>query len=283
MKNQYITILIALTICLNLIIDQAAYAQLNGGDKPRPMPVAIPRTIYIPDHAKLDREAKKQHEVEQALTLMQSNPEKSEKWLIELEKHPDTSKHASFYFELARCQDSLGKHKEALENYRKMANAGGWQESYLYRAHYGLCALGNGKKSEAINAMQVSIDRAIEIGIDVEGIMDIPNTSDANVLRAHAYLLLGYSIQDDKRLKSDKDKIAKSQEYLRKSIELGRKTTPNAYLKMAEYTRLSNPSESRKYLETLVKLHSIHPMHAEEARKRLKDYPPVENEKSTGK
>jgi hypothetical protein len=221
-----------------------------------------------------------------------------ENTILRLKDDPDlvqtygTTKIARFgeleYFALAQCQEKQGKKKQALESYRNMYNSHGADRTReRHMGLYALCALDNGYFNEARVVTQECIDamrKHMAYGEEYKYITDVPVTSDTRVVRAHIYLLLSRGIAFETPACGWTEYGGpKTQEYLKKAIELGRGTTPNAYLRMAQYTRFSDPVQSRKYLEEMAKMYKKYPMHAEEARKRLKDYPPVENEKSAGK
>jgi hypothetical protein len=209
--------------------------------------------------------------------------ENLEKILLGFRGDPDAPLSRRNSFALAHCQEKLGKNKQALESYREMRNGyAGSCDDEIGMGYYALLALNNRQYSEAISVVQecinsMKLDPAYAKDYDL--FTDVPMTSNTDVIRAHVYLLLSNGITKAYVF----DAARKKQDYLKKSIELGRGTTPNAYLRMAQYTRFSDPVQSRKYLEDIAKMYKKYPMHAEEARKRLKDYPPVENEKSAGK
>jgi hypothetical protein len=221
------------------------------------------------------------------------NLDQIEKIILQLKDDPDLvltygmTKISRFdhydYFALAQCQEKQGKKKLALDNYRMMYSK--WIPKFEERGmgFYALCALDNGYFNEARVVTQECIDAMREnpiYGKEYEYITDVTVTSDTNVIRAHIYLLLSRVICNGNSTIGEKDDGGvKAQEYLKKAIELGRGTTPNAYLRMAQYMRWSDPVQSRKYLEDLAKMYKKYPMHAEEARKRLKEYPP-ETEKT---
>jgi hypothetical protein len=225
---------------------------------------------------------------------LRTNLNETEKILIQLRDDPDlvqvlgSYKSSAFgergYFALAKCQEKSGKKKLALESYRAMYKSP-WAEKHneLCMGFYALCALENGYFNEARTVAQECIDKMRNhpaYSQEYRYVTDIPIASDTNVICAHIYLLLSRGISYSNSIAEEKDDGGpKTQEYLKKAIKLGRGTTPNAYLRMAQYTRWSDPVQSRKYLEDLAKMYKKYPMHAEEARKRLKEYPP-ETEKT---
>jgi hypothetical protein len=211
------------------------------------------------------------------------NLEKVEKTLLGFKNDSNIPSPFSYYFALAQCQEKLGRKKlVVLENYRAMYKAKGRpNQPERYIGLYALCALDCGYVNEARVAVQECIDKMRghpAYGSEYEYITDVPITSNSDIIRAHVYLLLsrGISFWDpvcDGNGWSDNGGL-KTQEYLKKAIELGRNSTPHAYLKMAEYTRWSNSAQSRKYLESLLKLYKAFPLHAEKAKAMLKEIPP---------
>jgi hypothetical protein len=226
--------------------------------------------------------------LQKELNLLNLNATQRDELLDHLNKKRKSHFGEFEYFALAQCQEKMGKKKQALESYRAMYSSHGAERTReRYMGLYALCALDSGYFNEARIVTQECIDamrKHMAYGKEYEYITDVTATSDTNVIRAHVYLLLSRGIaHGDNACGWTDNGGPKTQEYLKKAIELGRKTTPNAYLKMAEYTRWSNPAESRKYLEEMAKQYKKYPIHAEEAKKRLKDYPPAETEKPAGK
>jgi hypothetical protein len=210
------------------------------------------------------------------------NLEKVEKTLLGFKSDSDLPSKFSYYFALAQCQEKLGRKKSVvLESYRAMYKSSGRPSDYeRHIGLYALCALDCSYTNEARLAVQECIDQMREhpaYGKEYEYITDVPVTSNADIIRAHVYLLLSRGISHwdpvcDGNNWPDNGG-SKTQEYLKKAIALGRNSTPNAYLKMAEYTRWSAPEECRKYLESAAKLYKAFPMHSEKAKEMLKGMP----------
>ena len=243
--------------------------------------------VSNPDHAQEARSRKKEALAHQAMNdiAQDKNLKSAEEILLKLRDDADFALgsvqmfNEFYYFSLAVCQEKQDKKRLALESYRSMYSSHGADHGReRYMGLYALCALDCGYTNEARIAVQECIDKMREdtayVG-EYEYITDVPVTSNVNIIRAHVYLLLSRGINQWTSACGWTDNGGpKTQEYLKKAIELGRNSTPNAYLKMAEYTRWSDPSQSRKYLEAVIKLYKAFPMHAQKAKEMLKEFPP---------
>ena len=252
------------------------------------------RIIILEDSAVLTRKNEQSRLLFLAERLILKEPVKAEQKILELFKNPDTFVDYGAYFMLARCQESLGQDKEALENYRLMFNKQGNNHSstdFLNMGYYALCAIRNRRYGDFLPAMTKAIDKFYDLGRGEKYLQSIPVTGDVDIMKAYASYILSMSIINDpllnfvtydkkpysKELENEKRyamQIEQENFYLQQAVDLGRGTVPGAYIQLAKVQLLQNKAaQAEKTLNTfLAKYAKRYPEIAEDAKALRKTF-----------
>jgi hypothetical protein len=199
------------------------------------------------------------NEISEAKKLILKNPSQSENRIITAMSHKYYNKSYSEYFLLARCQEILDKHKEALVNYRLTCENLG--TSFLHYGFYSLCAIRNRQYGEYKQAMEKVVENIMyDIGNGEKYIQPVVVTSNVNIMKAYASYILSIKVEDDPlfSLVQGEKAIQEWREtkgrifYLKQAIELGRGTVPGAYIQLAKLQSRPKPLEAQKTLDNFI-------------------------------
>jgi hypothetical protein len=235
--------------------------------------IAIQKIMPPDDPVVLAREQKQ-------YLLLHSEPAKAEQQILELLKNPDTPRFSTDYFMLARCQESLGKHKEALNTYRLMFNNRySSSTTFLNMGYYALCAIKNRKYADFVPAMEKATGKFYDSGGGEKYIQPVPSTSNVDIMKAYASYILSLGIPDDPMLELEKDRkkryalqVEQETFYLQQAIDLGRGTVPGAYIQLAKLQAKFKPLEAQKTLDTFIqKYKKRYPEFAADAKEMRKN------------